>query len=110
MAFDPRGRRLATVGHDTLRLWWVATGEPILAPVEHRTSSMAGIVFFDARGERVATFQRGDDGPGLTWWDVESGRPERRVAGPGPVLSVSHDRRFVAALHGGRSQLRVWDV
>jgi WD40 repeat protein/serine/threonine protein kinase len=71
IAFSPDGRRLATASDDrTARLWDVATGAPLSAPLGHEGPVL--VVAFSPDGRSVAT--AGRDGM-LRLWDALSGDP-----------------------------------
>ncbi|WP_246192420.1 WD40 repeat domain-containing protein [Kitasatospora atroaurantiaca] len=104
--FSTDGKWLASLGGDKVRIWKVETGEPNPQWGVADHISAEGISFI-SNGELVAYY-----GDTVEYWEVESGRRERRLSTPGKVLAVG--RSGIAALSGiqdsGGGSLKLWDL
>lgn len=78
VAFDPAGKRIASVGQDrVVRLWDAASGELLRELSGHQDEIIA--VAFSADGNRVFSFGAWNDGMMRTW-DAESGELASNLA------------------------------
>ena len=108
LAFDPRGRWLASVGHDaSLRVWNVRTGELLDTAYGHRTS--VDLVCWNPAGTRIVT---GGNEPVARLWTVDAAGALGEAGAPlrGHVGGVGH-ARFVGdqlVTAAGDGTLRYW--
>src|SRR5262249_47258502 len=106
--FSPDGHRLVTAGEDrAARVWDVATGAPLTAPLQHE--GMIEEVSFSPDGRRVVTASADKM---ARVWDAETGAPLTRPLTHGAGVayaSFSPDgRRIVTGSRQGTA--RVWDA
>jgi len=112
VGFSPDGRTAFTASLDnTVRLWDVATGQPIGEPLVHRLQP--NVVVFTADCTRVLT---GDEAGVAQFWDAATGSrsgPAMLHGGPVRGLAISSDGRTILATSGttaGTYELRHWDA
>ena len=91
--FTPDGARLLTIGEGEIRLWNVATGEPVWGPIAHSGASTQAR--FSPDGKRFAVF--GVDSA-VDLFDSATGKPEHSLShrGLGVDAVFSADGRIVA--------------
>jgi WD40 repeat protein len=96
VAYSPDDAWLASGGWDnTVRVWDARTGEP--GAVLHHTNRVRALAFSPDNTWLVSGC---DDDDRLTIWDFATGRPRKRIAGPGmtpAALAVSPDGARLAA-------------
>ncbi len=112
VGFSPDGRTAFTASLDnTVRLWDVATGQPIGEPLLHRLHP--NVVVFTADCTRVLT---GDQAGVAQFWDAATGKrsgPALLHAGPVRGLAISSDGTTILSTSGADRppcELRYWDV
>lgn len=109
VTYSPDGRHVAGSGRDGfVRIWDVATGEPVGEPFEGQTGTVQAVVY-SPDGSRIAT-AAGDDT--VRVWDVESGDTIRDFGGHttgATDAKFSADGRRLATVSSD-GLLRVWDV
>ncbi|MFI6537154.1 protein kinase [Nonomuraea sp. NPDC050547] len=101
--FAPGGRLLATFARGEVRLWDVARGRPVGAPIAWGDPTLQGKLAFDAMGRRLAVGT--DDGVMLidtgTGTKLTSFRPANPKASSVYGLEFSPDGRTLAIATGG---------
>ena len=106
--FSPDGRKLATRGYDTVRLWDVTTGQVTAVFTEH---AQVRSVSFSPDGRTIVS---GSDDGTLRLWDVTTGENINTFTGHrgGTINSVSFspDGRTIVSGSDDESTLRLWDV
>jgi WD40 repeat protein/serine/threonine protein kinase len=106
LAFGPRGRRLASVGHDRkLRIWDLAEGKELYSVVAHE--QRVPVVAFSADGQTVVT--TAPDGS-TRFWHVETGRLLLELSHPGawlPRLVFSSNGRRLAFVNSLTAHLGI---
>ncbi|QKW08321.1 caspase family protein [Streptomyces sp. NA04227] len=109
VAFSPDGTLLASAGGDdkTVRLWDVATGEPIRTMTGH-TDSLTS-VSFSPNGAVLASASTDRT---VRLWDVATGQEIRALTGSkGAVYSVAFSATGDKLVSGGQgNEVRVWDA
>jgi hypothetical protein len=112
LAFDPRGKTLASGGTDrAVRLWDAATAKLLAALDTHRGAITA--LAFSPDGRWLLT---GDEDGGTRLWDVAAGKEVAWLApfrGTVTSASFSPDGKRIAAglaLPDGRGEVKTWDV
>jgi WD40 repeat protein/tetratricopeptide (TPR) repeat protein len=108
MTFDREGGRLLTGGGDAVvRVWDVASGEPLAEPLRH--GGGVGLAQFSPDERRVLTVC--SDGTARVW-DVRTGTPVtpplRDLQAVTTAAWASEGRRVLTLARGG--SLRVWDL
>ena len=119
---DPRSRFALSASAASIRLWWVATGEPVRSLQGIRGRQVSGRVVFGSDGTSLHGVVRRDDMVHeLVQWDAESGAPVRVLddAAVGPIVALSGDRRIALTVTGrvdyptyelGASTVHAWDL
>lgn len=113
VAFDRDGKRLATAGEDsTVRLWGIATGEPLTEPLIGHAGPVWEVVF-GPQGQWLASL--GADG--TVWlWNVKMANPlgKQLPVQEGPVMGVAFGRegKYLVCVSTGdkRKLVRLWDI
>lgn len=114
LAFSPDGRTLASAGADAIRLWDVASRQPVGSPIGAITSehiAAAISLAFSPDGTRLASGSLLDNT--VTLWEVASGRPlGAPLAGHAAnVLSLAFSPDGARLASGASDQeVRLWDV
>jgi WD40 repeat protein/tetratricopeptide (TPR) repeat protein len=116
LAFSPDGKRLAVgttndrgKNNSQVRLWDLATHQPIGEPMRHRDSGSTGVVAFSPDGETLLSVSH----DGLAWrWDARTTRPiGRPIRHPTGFLGAVFRRDGRAVLTGTRDgTARLWDL
>ena len=109
VAFSPDGRRIASAGGTTIRLWDVASRTPVGEPMEEHTAPINRLVY-SRDGTRIAS---ASDDNTIRLWDANTGAPigDPLVGHENAVFGLAFDadgRRIVSTAED--DTLRVWDV
>ena len=110
LRFSPDGKRIISGSYDkTLRLWDVATGQPIGASLTGHTGAVLSVAF-SRDGKRIVS---GSDDKTLRLWDVATGQP---IGAPLTghtdlvyTVAFGPDGRWIVS-SGVDNTLRVWDA
>lgn len=108
LVFSPDGRALAVAADRTVRVWSIPDGRLLVACDGHTENVEA--VAFGSSGQRLAS--GGRDGT-LRVWNLETGKAQRVLAAPGPVVcsvSFSANDALLAAACAEHTGVRVWEV
>lgn len=97
----------------TLRIWDVATGQPVGGPLTGHTSAVNGLACTTVNGRPVAV--TGSNDQTVRIWDLATGRPVRAplTGHSNPVDKVvctELDGRPIAVSSSGFGPLRIWDL
>ena len=105
--FTPDGKRIATASGPTVRLFDVATAQPIGNPIVHDTN--VRLIDFAGDTSRLLTLTQGDV---VSLWQLPEGNPigdKKKIDSGGGVAAFSPDGQRLLTTNTGR-EARLWNT